>query len=126
MKVRIYYEDTDAAGIVYHANFIKYCERARSEIFFQQGFNSHDKMNNEHFVVRNIICDFVQTSFLGDLLEVKTQILTRKNSSVILKHNILRDEELICSFEVVLVYVKDYKAIKIPDKVFEILENKKQ
>ncbi|MDY3200170.1 MAG: acyl-CoA thioesterase, partial [Arcobacter sp.] len=37
MKVRIYYEDTDAAGIVYHANFIKYCERARSEIFFRQG-----------------------------------------------------------------------------------------
>jgi acyl-CoA thioester hydrolase len=124
MKVRIYYEDTDAAGIVYHANFIKYCERARSEIFFQQGFNSHNKTTNEHFVVRNIVCDFVQTAFLGDLLDVQTEIISRKNSSVILKHNILRDKELICSFDVVLVYVKDYKAIKIPDKIFEILENK--
>ncbi|BAK71989.1 MAG: YbgC/FadM family acyl-CoA thioesterase [Arcobacter sp.] len=124
MKVRIYYEDTDAAGIVYHANFIKYCERARSEIFFRQGFSSHDKENNEHFVIRNIICDFLQTAFLGDLLDIKTEILKRKNSSIILKHDILRDKELICSLEVVLVYVKNYKAITIPDRIFKILENK--
>ncbi|MEN8727803.1 MAG: acyl-CoA thioesterase, partial [Sulfurovum sp.] len=37
MKIRVYYEDTDAGGIVYHTNYIKYCERARSEIFFQRG-----------------------------------------------------------------------------------------
>ncbi|QKE27336.1 YbgC/FadM family acyl-CoA thioesterase [Arcobacter acticola] len=123
MKVRIYYEDTDAAGIVYHANFIKYCERARSEIFFKQGFNSHNKTKNEHFVVRNIVCDFVQTSVLGDLLEVKTKVLQRKNTSVILNQDILRGKELICSFQVVLVYVQNFKAIKIPDEVFEILEN---
>lgn len=123
MKVRIYYEDTDAAGIVYHANFIKYCERARSEIFFKQGFNSHDKEKKQHFVVRNIVCDFVKTSFLGDLLEVKTEIIERKNTSVILKQNIMRDDELICSFQVVLVYVQNYKPIQIPDKIFNILQN---
>ena len=122
MKVRIYYEDIDAAGIVYHANFIKFCERARSEIFFKEGLSSHDESKKEHFVVRNIICDFVQVAFLGDLLEVRTQILERKNSSVILKQDILKDTELICSFEVVLVYVKDYKAIKIPDNIFNILK----
>ncbi len=122
MKVRVYYEDTDAAGIVYHANFIKFCERARSEVFFKEGLSSHDELKKEHFVVRNIICDFVQVAFLGDLLEIRTHILERKNSSVILKQDILKDTELICSFKVVLVYVKDYKAIKIPDNIFNILK----
>lgn len=122
MKIRIYYEDTDVAGIVYHANFIKFCERARSEIFFKEGLSSHDKLENEHFVVRNIVSDFVQVAFLGDLLEVKTKILERKNSSVILKQEIFKEEELICSFQVVLVYVKNYKAIKIPNSIFEILQ----
>ena len=122
MKIRIYYEDTDAAGIVYHTNFIKYCERARSELFFQEGFHKNNK--DEHFVVRHIVSDFVKVSFLGDILEVKTEIIERKNTSLILKHNIVREDELICSFDVVLVYVKDYKAISIPDRVYEILENK--
>lgn len=122
MKVRVYYEDTDAAGIVYHANFIKFCERARSEVFFKEGLSSHNELKKEHFVVRNIICDFVQVAFLGDLLEVRTHILERKNSSVILKQDILRDEEIICSLKVVLVYVKNYKAAKIPDNIFNILK----
>ena len=64
----------------------------------------------------------MQVAFLGDLLEVRTQILERKNSSVILKQDILKEEEFICSFEVVLVYVKDYKAMKIPDNIFNILK----
>jgi len=124
MKIRVYYEDTDAAGIVYHTNFIKYCERARSELFFQENFHKIDN-KNEHFVIRHIVSDFVQVAFLGDILEVKTEIIERKNSSVVLKHKIVRDEELICSFDVVLVYVKDYKAVPIPNEVFKILENKK-
>ncbi len=124
MKIRIYYEDTDAAGIVYHTNFIKYCERARSELFFQKGLTSHNKMNNEHFVVRNIVCDFVQTATLGDMLEIKTEVVTRKNTSLILKQDIYKEEELVCSIQVVLVYVRDMKAITIPDKMFEIIENK--
>ncbi|WP_121628326.1 YbgC/FadM family acyl-CoA thioesterase [Poseidonibacter antarcticus] len=124
MKIRIYYEDTDAAGIVYHTNFIKYCERARSELFFQEGFHKNNN-KDEHFVVRHIVSDFVQVAFLGDIIEVKTEIVERKNTSVILKHSIVRDNELICTFDVVLVYVKNYKAIPIPDKIFQVLENKK-
>lgn len=124
MKIRIYYEDTDAAGIVYHTNFIKYCERARSELFFQEGFHKNNN-KDEHFVVRYIVSDFVQVAFLGDIIEVKTEIVERKNTSVILKHSIVRDNELICTFDVVLVYVKNYKAIPIPDKIFQVLENKK-
>ena len=123
MLIRVYYEDTDAAGIVYHANFIKYCERARMEIFFRNGFNFHEEDSNEHFVVRHIVSDFVAVAYLGDLLDVTTKVIERKNSSVVLKQNILRGEKLICSFDIVMVYVKNLKAIKIPDKVFEIMQN---
>lgn len=120
MKIRVYYEDTDAAGIVYHTNFIKYCERARSELFFRKDFHKNEN-KNKHFVVRNIISDFVKVAFLGDILDVKTKILERKTTSVIMRHEILRDEEIICTFDVVLVYVCDYKAITIPNSVFHIL-----
>ncbi len=126
MKIRIYYEDTDAAGIVYHANFIKYCERARSEIFFSQGFYLQNEQSNEHFVVRSINSNFLKVAFLGDMLEVTTDIVERKNSSVILRQEILRGDELICTFDVVLVYVKEYKAVRVPDTVFQILSNTKK
>ena len=61
MKIRVYYEDTDAGGIVYHTNYIKYCERARSEIFFEQGMKPTlgDKSG---FVVRDIKACFLATS----------------------------------------------------------------
>ena len=121
MKIRIYYEDTDAAGIVYHANFIKFCERARSEVFFEKGLSPHTE-NDEFFVIKNIVCDFIKPSFLGDMLEVKTEIIKRKNSSLIFQHDIVREEELVFSAQIVLVYIKDHKSLKIPDEVFEILD----
>ena len=51
MKIRIYYEDTDAGGIVYHTNYLKYCERARSEYFFASNIDITSE--NAHFVVKN-------------------------------------------------------------------------
>ena len=57
MKIRVYYEDTDAGGVVYHTNYIKYCERARSELFFERGL-SPQVSPTEFFVVKNINCDF--------------------------------------------------------------------
>lgn len=67
MKIRIYYEDTDAGGIVYHANYIKYCERARSEYMFRQ--NIMPGSGSEHgFVVRSLKADYYAVSILGDML----------------------------------------------------------
>ena len=54
MKIRVYYEDTDAGGIVYHANYIKYCERARSELFFEKNMIPTEG-DRSSFVVRRII-----------------------------------------------------------------------
>ena len=76
MKIRIYYEDTDAGGIVYHANYIKYCERARSEMFFGSDVKPFSK--DGHFVVSEIRAKFKKPAVLGDLLEVKTSVASLK------------------------------------------------
>lgn len=119
MKIRIYYEDTDAGGIVYHTNYIKYCERARSEHFFR-----HDMMPGEGdksgFVVRNLKADFLATATLGDILEVKTSIQEEKKSSVTLLQEIFKGEMKVFSMEVLLVYVEAGKPKRIPESMHEI------
>ena len=121
MKIRVYYEDTDAGGIVYHTNYIKYCERARSEIFFKQGLIPSDD-DNSGFVVRNINADFLSTATLGDILVVDTQILTLKNTSLVLRQDIYKEDIKIFSMEVLLVYIdiKRAKPSRIP-KLFQEL-----
>ena len=85
-SVRIYYEDTDCGGIVYHTNYIKYCERARSEIFFSNG--AMPNTQNIGLVVRKINVEFLDSARLGDLLRVRTRILKLGGSSLTLKQEI--------------------------------------
>jgi len=114
MKIRVYYEDTDLGGIVYHTNYIKYCERARSEVFFQN--NMMPTLGKESgFVVRDIQASFLSTSTLGDLLNVTTKILTLKNSSIVLLQEIWKGEEKLFSMEIVLVYIDKGKPCRIPE-----------
>lgn len=117
MKIRVYYEDTDAGGIVYHTNYIKYCERARSELFFERGMKP-TLGHNSGFVVRDIKASFLATSKLGDTLEVTTKILTLKRSSLVLLQEVWKEEIKIFSMEVVLVYIDEGKPCRIPE-VFE-------
>ena len=115
MKIRVYYEDTDLGGIVYHTNYIKYCERARSEIFFKDGILP-TLGDDSGFVVRNISADFIGSSTLGDMLEVTTKIKTLKNSSVVLVQEVSKEGKTIFSMDVVLVYVESGKPCRIPEK----------
>ena len=116
MKIRVYYEDTDAGGIVYHTNYIKYCERARSEIFFKQD-QIPSLSQNSGFVVRDIKASFLATSALGDMLEVTTNIMNIKNSSILLLQEIWKKNIKIFSMEILLVYVDKGKSCPIP-KIF--------
>ena len=114
MKIRVYYEDTDAGGIVYHTNYIKYCERARSEIFFEKNMSPTLGVNSG-FVVRTITANFQATSTLGDMLDVTTKLLTLKSSSLLLLQEVWRDEVKLFSMEVVLVYLEGGKPCRIPE-----------
>lgn len=122
MKIRVYYEDTDAGGIVYHTNYIKYCERSRSEIFFQRGIIP-TLGKTSGFVVRNINANFLATSTLGDTLDVSTELLTLKNSSLILLQEVWKEKLKLFSMEIVLVYVDQGKPSRIPEVFSDIFKD---
>ena len=114
MKIRVYYEDTDAGGIVYHTNYIKYCERARSEIFFAKGKTPTDG-DNSGFVVRHIDANFLGMAKLGDMLEVKSEVVKQKSASIVLKQTVLKESQKIFEMNVTLVFVRDGRPRAIPE-----------
>ena len=120
MKIRVYYEDTDAGSIVYHTNYIKYCERARSELFFAKGKNPTDG-ENSGFVVRHIDANFLGMAKLGDMVEVSTSLVKKKNASVILKHIISNNDKKIFEMDVTLVFVRNGRPNIIPESFMDVL-----
>ena len=114
MKIRVYYEDTDMGGIVYHTNYIKYCERARSEIFFQNDMIPGTGAESG-FVVRRLQADFYGSAQLGDLLTVKTTLLGLKRTSCTLLQEIYKEKEKLFEMEVLLVYMENKKITRIPE-----------
>jgi len=123
LKIRIYYEDTDAGGIVYHTNYIKYCERARSEIFFSQNINPLlDK--NSGFVVRKIEADFLGFASLGNIVEVTTEIVKIKAVSILLNQEIYKANKKIFSMKILLAFIKDRKPHIIPEEFKKVFKEK--
>lgn len=120
MKVRIYYEDTDAGGIVYHSNYFKYCERSRSEAFFQKNI----PICNEKcgFIAKKIYdANFIKPARLGDLLDVSIKVTSYKKASFTILHEIFKGEEKIFQTNMLVVYVCDGKPTKIPQDILDFL-----
>ena len=122
MKIRVYYEDTDLGGIVYHTNYIKYCERARSEVFFKKNMTP-SLGEDSGFVVRTITADYLATATLGDMLDVTTKLLKLKNSSLVLLQEVWKDKIKTFSMEVVLVYIDKGKPSRIPEVFRDTFES---
>lgn len=92
MRVRIYYEDTDCGGIVYHTNYIKYCERARSELFF--GRQMLPSLDTCGFVVSAMEAKFLGFAKLGDVLFVRTEAIKLGKVQLVLRQRIYRIQTL--------------------------------
>ena len=114
MKIRVYYEDTDTGGVVYHSNYLNFCERARSEAFFSRGMNPI--LKNGHFVARKVTADFYASAKLGDLLEIKSELLEMKAASFLLKQSVYRENEKIFELEILLVYINFEGSVQKLDK----------
>jgi acyl-CoA thioester hydrolase len=116
MRLRVYYEDTDAGGVVYHTNYIKFCERARSEIFFQNNITMDDQ--NGYFLVKSLEANFIKSAILSDILNIKTTVIELKKVSAVLQQDIYKDNEKIFELKVKIVYMKNSKMAAIPkDKI---------
>lgn len=103
MKIRVYYEDTDVGGVVYHSNYLNFCERARSELFFSKGLSPILKQGQ--FVAASLKADFKRPAKFADVLEVKTELVAIKKASFTLKQRVFREETLLFVMEISLAYV---------------------
>jgi acyl-CoA thioester hydrolase len=119
MKIRVYYEDTDAGGIVYHSNYLNFCERARSEMFFEKHLTPHN--DNNFFVVTKIEANFLGKAKLGDMLEVKTEVLEIKKVSIVLMQKIYMDDTVIYTQKIKLAFLSNNKPSVIPKEQLDIL-----
>ena len=120
MIIRVYYEETDCGGIVYHSNYLNFCERARSELFFQKGLSPHN--NDEFFVVKSVQADYIKSAVFGDIIDVNTKLIEKKSASIVMNQEIFRNEELLFKGTFKLAFLKDFKPSKIPLEFFEIFK----
>ena len=101
MFIRIYYEDTDTGGVVYHSNYLNFCERARSEAFYKLGITP--ELENGHFVAKKVEADYLSSAKLGDMLEIKSELLEMKAASFILLQTVFKDDKKIFEMKIILV-----------------------
>ena len=121
-KVKIYYEDTDAGGVVYYANYLKYLERARSEAIYSLGLTNTNlqKDHDSLIIVKSCNIEYKKPAKFEDELEIISSILSKTKTSFTMLQIIKNNEEIISEATVQLVTVnKEGKPIKIP----EILNN---
>ncbi|MDD2500192.1 MAG: tol-pal system-associated acyl-CoA thioesterase [Geobacter sp.] len=125
MKIRVYYEDTDAAGVVYHSNYLNYMERARTEYLREQGISVAEMAaNGAVFPVVRMEIDFKAPARHDDLLEVTTVPVRVGGSSFTLRQQVLRcsDNHLLVQAEVALACVSPtLKARRIPAELRDLL-----
>ena len=103
LAIRIYYEDTDFSGFVYHANYLKFCERGRSDFLRLVGVHHHE-LHGEHagtgFVVRHMSCDFLKPARIDDIVTVITRLVSAKGARMELVQEIRRGDEVLFSARV--------------------------
>jgi acyl-CoA thioester hydrolase len=123
--IRVYFEDTDAGGVVYHAAFLRFAERARTEALRDAGA-PHAELQNGHgmiFVVRRIKIDYLRPARLDSLLVVETEALSVGGASVTLRQRFLEDEAVLAEAEIVLVCIRleNLQPARIPERWRSIL-----
>ncbi len=126
LPVRIYYEDTDAGGVVYHANYLRYAERARSDFLYKAGLtNLGLKERGIGLMIRRAEMEFKASARLEDLIYVYTSIDSLGGASVVM-NQIVKKEDLILvemKIHVVFVDVQKLKPTRLPEDLKTVFEH---
>ncbi|MFG1347936.1 tol-pal system-associated acyl-CoA thioesterase [Xanthobacter autotrophicus DSM 431] len=130
MHVRVYYEDTDFSGIVYHANYLRFMERGRSDYMRLLGVFQGELFEQAaaeapgfHFVVRSMQIDFLKPARIDDVLEVVTLSKDVAGASITLLQQVKRDGELLISALVRVAFVSEGRAKRIPDALRKVTQD---
>ena len=124
-KIKVYYEDTDAGGVVYYANYLKFLERARSEALLEVGL-SNLKIKKDYgalIVVKSCNIDFNKSAHLEDKLRINSFVTSFTKTSFIMSQSIYRNKDIIVKSKVHLVFINEKsKPIKIPENILKNLK----
>jgi tol-pal system-associated acyl-CoA thioesterase len=122
-KVKIYYEDTDAGGIVYYANYLKYMERARTELLSERGIDVAAYHSQGYlFAVVNIDVQYKKPALLGDIIDVTTEMKELTNVTITLGHRIFREKDLLVEATVRLACInRNGKPQRLPEGFSSLL-----
>jgi acyl-CoA thioester hydrolase len=119
LPVRVYFQDTDAGGVVYHASYVNFMERARTEWLRTHGYSNAGLMKEFGlvFVVRSLKLDYLKPALLDDLLDVTAQIKDIGRSRISLLQTVKRGAEVLTEAEVHLVCVslESFKPVSVPE-----------
>lgn len=130
IPVRVYYEDTDAGGVVYYANYLRFMERARTEWLRSLGFEQEELSTEDGvvFAVRSASLEFLKAARFNEQLRVTAEIEKRGSASITFKQRILRDEELVCSAEIRVACIdrESFSPRPIPGKIAVKIEAHKE
>ncbi|MCE3232882.1 MAG: ybgC [Rickettsiaceae bacterium] len=117
---RVYYEDTDAGGVVYYANYLKFAERARTEFLRTAGINQSElaQKNDVLFVVRNVQMDLLKPARLDDMLDVITTVEKIGGASIIMNQQIFCNANILVNVRAIIASVAScMKPVRIPEEV---------
>ena len=121
-KIKVYYEDTDAGGVVYYANYLKYLERARTEALVKIGLSNLKIRDNFKalIIVKSCNIDYKKSAYLEDELTIKSYILSLTKTSFVMSQNIIKNKLVIVEAKIHLVFVNEKaKPIKIPKLIVD-------
>jgi tol-pal system-associated acyl-CoA thioesterase len=123
MPIRIYIEDTDAAGIVYYVNYLKFMERARTEYLRDIGFGHYLLTEDYLFVVRKADIRYKQPAKMDDLLIVSAQIIKLGKASMQFQQTLTRDGHIICeaTIDIACVNKQHLKPCALPQRLTDLL-----
>ena len=124
-KIKVYYEDTDAGGVVYYANYLKFLERARSEAIADIGL-SNQKIKKDFgllIIVKSCNIEFKKSAYLEDLLKIKSSITSFSKTSLSMKQIISKGDYIIVNAKVHLVFINEKgKPNRIPEEIITKLK----
>ena len=116
--VRIYWEDTDAGGVVYHSQYLNFAERARTEWVRSRGIESQKQYSDENgilFVVKNLSINYKTPAVLDDVLNVTCSVFKQKNASIVFKQNIIRSDVILAELFVTLACINAHgRPVRMP------------
>lgn len=124
LPVRVYYEDTDFSGVVYHASYLRFLERGRTEILRASGVDQsmlHAEGRGLFFAVRRMTIDYLKPARMDDILTVETTTTAVRGATLDVEQRILRDAETLLTAQVLVASLSAGRPVRIPDALRERL-----